>query len=201
MAFFSPTAVKVTTEKGAGGAYLNPSKVADGDTVRFTILSTESVDGYELWFEVPGTKGVSRRVAAEPDATIIEELALEAGGPLSIRDNGQPAISFVTSFWVWNYDDSRVQLCNITQKKLREDLMRYVSDPDWSDLSATDFKLTRTGKGIETRYTLDPAISLRVKDKALAKTIGDAYSTAMKNGYDINALFTPNGNPFGTPTA
>ena len=199
MAFFSPTAVKNTTEKSGAGAYLNPSKIADGATARFTILSTESTDGFELWFETPAGKSAPRRTPEEPDTTIIEELALEVGGPLLYRE-GKPQISFFTAFFCWNYDNSRVELCSITQKKLREDLMRYVTDPDWSDLSATDFKLLRTGKGIDTRYTLDPAISLRTKDKVMAKTISDAYATALKSGYDINALFTPNGNPFGTPT-
>jgi len=196
MAFFSDAAVKATTEK-AGGAYLNPSKIADGSGVRFTILSVESTDGYELWFTDAAGKAVPRRTPEEPDDTIIQELALEVGGPIMVRD-GSRQIKFFTAFFVWNYDNARVELCSITQKKLREDLIRYCSDPDWSDLSATDFKLGRTGAGMDTKYTLDPAISLRTKDKALAKTITTAYTAALDSGHSIDALFTPNGDPFGS---
>ena len=50
-----PTAVKENgfTKSAGGGNYLNPSKVGEGDKLRFTILGDDSLVGYQCWVDGP----------------------------------------------------------------------------------------------------------------------------------------------------
>ena len=51
MAFFTPEfAASIAPKERGAGAYLNPSSIEDGSSVRFAILSESPLTGYEVWF-------------------------------------------------------------------------------------------------------------------------------------------------------
>ena len=62
----------------------------------------------------------------------------------------------VKHFWafpVWNYDASRVQVMELTQKSIMGSIKSYVENKKWGDPTGYDLVVTRTGEGLETEYT------------------------------------------------
>jgi len=57
---------------------------------------------------------------------------------------------------VWNYDEKDVQVWEITQSSIREAIENLSVDPDFGHPVNYDLKVMRTGKDLETRYTVVP---------------------------------------------
>ena len=79
-------------------------------------------------------------------------------------------------FWamkVWNYEKEKLQIREITQASIREQILAYNNDTDWGDPKDYDIVVSKTGKELETKYTvlttssgkqpLDETISEKVK--------------------------------------
>lgn len=193
MAFFNDSfGAAVAPKESTGGGYLNPSKLPDGGSMRFYILSDEPLTGYELWFKKAEGGLTPRRVPQEPDEALIAELAADVGGTLDLRD-GKPACNAFAAFAVWDYETEEIRIFSATQKTILRELNRLTSDPDYADLTEWDCQISRTGKGTDTRYTVDFKPS-RARGP-LAARVKAAWTAAGESGFDLEALFR-NGNPF-----
>jgi hypothetical protein len=196
MPFFSKdfTATLAPKESNGGGGYLNPSSIADGGSARVAILSEQPLEGVEVWFTKNGG-GMTKRVTPEwPDAELLAQLEKQVDGSVAERD-GRPAIKRCCAFFVWNFDDESVQVFSANQKTLIADIERLTSDEDYSDLAQWDLKITRTGKGTDTKYHAAFVPTKRSNTK-VAQQVISAWDDLCKAGADLEALYD-GGNPFG----
>ena len=176
---------------GAGGGYLNPSKIASGSSVRFALLSDEPLEFYELWAEGADGKAKPFRFAQEPSP---DDIALELGDFTRRQNregNGVEPLKFALALPVYNYDASEVQVLNLTQKSIIRELDGISQTDDYDDLTATDFTLGKEGSGLKTEYKLLPV----PRKKGADATIAAAWEEAKSAGFAIERMMT-GGNPF-----
>jgi hypothetical protein len=87
-------------------------------------------------------------------------------------------------FWalpVYDYASKEIKILEITQKSVQTGIEAYVNDADWGDPTGYDLKVVRSGKLLETRYTVSP-----VAPKPLDADIINDYKTLNIN---LDALF------------
>lgn len=81
--------------------------------------------------------------------------------PMSGKVPAEAADTF-KHFWamiVYNTQDNRIQILEITQKTVQAAIKNIVSDEDWGNPvgdKGYDFVVTRSGEGLETEYTVLP---------------------------------------------
>lgn len=196
MPFFSQsfTGTALATKESTGGGYLNPSAIEDGGFARFCILSEEPLEGYEIWFTRYDNKQTKRVVPQEPDAELLAQLENELGATVTERD-GRKAIKPSSSFFVYDYEAAAVKVFSANQKTLLNDIARLTSDEDYADLSQWDLKISRTGRGTDTKYTA-MMVPTKRSDTKIAKAVIQAWDEACRAGADLTALYD-GGNPFG----
>ncbi|MFZ9960322.1 MAG: hypothetical protein ACO3GP_08010 [Candidatus Limnocylindrus sp.] len=194
MPFFSEKfAATVAPKESAGNRYLNPSSIEDGGSARFAILSEEPLEGWEVWF-TKAAGGMTKRITPEePDDQLLAELEEEVCGSVTERD-GRKAIKFCAAFFVYDYEDETVKIFSANQKSLLSDINRNVSDPDYADLSQWDMKVTRTGKGTDTKYAA-MMVPTRRSNTKVAKAVIEAWDEVCEAGADLAALYD-GGDPF-----
>lgn len=138
----------------------NYFKLQKGEN-RFRILGP-AITGWEYWTK--DSKPVRSKEAWE-----------EVPENAKRNDNG----GFQKHFWafpVWNYDASKVQIMELTQKSIQGAIQAYVENKKWGDPTGYDLVVTRVGDGLETEYT----------------TIAEPHSEAPKadaSKIDLQALF------------
>lgn len=109
---------------------------------RFRILSNPIV-GFEYWQEDNMGGKIPIRVKTEDQINM---------------DNIQDPNS-IKHFWamvVWNYNEERIQILEITQKSIQKSITALSSDPDWGSPINFDIVVTKTGEKLETKYEVQP---------------------------------------------
>lgn len=196
MPFFSKdfTATALAPKESSGGGYLNPSSISDGDSVRFCILSEAPLEGVEIWF-TKNDGGMTKRITPQyPDAELLAQLEKQVGGTVTERD-GRKAIKPCSAFFVYDYEAEAVKVFSANQKTLLAEIERLTSDEDYADLPQWDMKITRRGKGTDTKYSVDMVPTKRSNTK-VAQTVINAWDEVCSAGADLEALYE-GGNPFG----
>ena len=105
---------------------------------KIRVLSSAIV-GYEGWSEVDGKKTPIRyKVGSEP-----------ATDPLG------KAPKYFWAFVVWNYEQERHQIMEVTQKSIRSGINAFVGNEAWGNPKGYDMVITRTGMKLEdTEYAV-----------------------------------------------
>lgn len=191
MGFLSKQASATVSSSGTGGGYLQVSKLADGGSVRFALLSDEPLEFYECWGSSPEGQSKPFRFDYEPTP---EDVAAEMGDFEPREGRGGPGtidIKFAIAVPVYNFDTGNVQVLSLTQKSIIKELDSISSLEDYEDLLAWDFNLSKKGSGLTTEYTLRPL----PRKKGAQEHIDAAWIEAKSNGFDISRLLT-GGNPF-----
>ena len=174
-----------------GGAYLSPSKIAAGSSVRFALLSDEPLEFYEVWAEGPDGKAKPFRFASEPSP---DDLTL-AFGEFTRRMNrdgtGVEPIKFALALPVYNFEAAQVQILQLGQKSIIRELDAISQMPDYDDLTAIDFILGKEGAGLNTEYKVTPV----PRKKGADKDITAAWEDSRAAGFDISRLLE-GGDPF-----
>lgn len=137
---------------------------------RFRVLSS-AVVGYEWWVE-------SQDGARKPSRVKTWDEAVAQG------------IEPLKPFWafiVWNYQSKAIEILEITQKGLMTSVKALIDDEEWGTPKNYDLTVSRTGKGMETKYAITPSPA-----KVIDQTIADAYAEVK---VDLNKLFE-GGDPF-----
>lgn len=136
------------------GNYMRFEKGAN----KFRILD-KAVIGYEGWkTQEDGSKKPVRKRQGE--AINVDEVDKE------------DEIKHFWAFPVYNYQEEKVQILEITQKGIMKEIRALERSKDWGSPLEYDITVTRTGDKLETRYTvqpsppkkLDPAITKYYKD-------------------------------------
>jgi hypothetical protein len=135
----------------------------------FRVLSSAIV-GYESWVEEDGKR---------------KPLRWKMGVSIPV-EQGENAKHF-WAFNVWNFDEKKVQILEITQKGIMKAIKALTSNEKWGDPKTYNIVVTRTGEGMETEYQVQPE-----PKEELDKGIQQFYKDLKIN---LEALFKGE-NPF-----
>jgi hypothetical protein len=191
MGFLSKNASATVSSTGTGGGYLQVSKLPDGGSVRFALLSDEPLEFYETWGTSSDGKSKPFRFSYEPT---YEDVVAEMGDFEPREGRGGPGtadIKFAIAVPVYSFDAGTVQVLSLTQKSILKELDQISQMEDYAELLAWDFQLSKKGSGLLTEYTLRPV----PRKKGAQEHIDAAWLEAKSNGFDLGRLLT-GGNPF-----
>lgn len=163
--------------------YISPSKLEEKKPHRFRIFGS-AITGFECWCE-EGKKSKPKRYPMKPEES-------DLPSTVKMDDSGRPQLKRFLATLVWDYQNEDFRILQITQKSIIGDLNKYVKDPDYGDPQGYDIKLTRTGSGIDTEYSV-----VASPPKDMPKAIQQAYEEFY---CDLNALFAGE-DPFKDPSA
>ena len=160
----------------------NYMKFLEGDN-KFRILGSfkegTTIRGVVYWTTVDG-KRMPKRL---PVGAIVpvEELELNKFGEVD-----RPR--FFWAFPVWNYQEKKVQILEVTQTSVLNFIKKQIDNPKWGDPREYDFTVTRDDSSGKTVYTMtnDPKEEI---DPAILKQYG---ATRL----NMKALFSGD-DPFG----
>jgi hypothetical protein len=107
--------------------------------------------------------------------------------PMDFEDKPKQFLAML----VWNYEEKKIQILELTQVGLRKELITLAKDEDWGDPRSYDLKIVRSGEKFDTTYAMTPSPH---------KKRGEEINTAVKQ-MDVNleALFD-GGDPFAPKT-
>jgi hypothetical protein len=190
MAFLSKQASAAVSSTGAGGGYLQLSKLPDGGSVRFAMLSDEPLEFYECWGSCDGASKPFR-FDYEPTP---EDITSEMGDFEPREGRGGPGtidVKFAIAVPIFSFDTGKVQVLQITQKSILKELDAISQMEDYSNLLEWDMIISKKGSGLTTEYTVRPA----PRKKGSQEHVDAAWIEAKESGFDIQRLLT-GGNPF-----
>jgi len=104
----------------------------------------------------------------------------------NIFDQGR--LNHFWAFIVWNVEDERIQIMEITQKTIQQAIKALIDNKKWGDPKNYDITITRVGEKLDTEYTVMPNPHTEISDAILAQM---EYKEI-----DIEKLFTGE-DPFG----
>ena len=166
---FLPDNYEIPQESG------NYYKFVEGQN-RFRILGSPII-GHEYWIEEDGKRKPVRKRMDE-----------------KINIMEVPHEDQVKHFWalpVWNYDEEKVQILEITQKTIQKSIKSLSRDEDWGSPVNYDLVITRTGEKLETEYQVQPKPAKEL-DPEIQEKFKDTY-------LNLDALFS-GGDPFKEET-
>lgn len=150
----------------SGGRFINPSKI-DGE-IRLRCMGPAK-KGWEGWT----TDNKPVRWPLRP-AELPENIRK--------REDGKDPLKNFMALLVWDYESSTFKVLQMTQKTLIADFTGYALDKEnWGSYVDWDFKIGRTGEGLNTKYSFNPMLP-----KAAPKQAVEEYKTLV---FDINKLF------------
>ena len=190
MGFLSKQASATVSSTGSGGGYLQVSKLPDGGSVRFALLSDEPLEFYETW----GSDGQASKPFRFDHEPTPEQIQLEMGDFEPREGRGGPGsadVKFAVAVPVYNYDSGSVQVFSVTQKSIMKELDSISQMEDFENMLEIDFQLSKKGSGLLTEYTLRPV----PRKKGAQEHIDAAWLEVKSEGFDISRLLT-GGNPF-----
>jgi hypothetical protein len=190
MAFLSKTA-SATVNATAGGNYLSPSKLSDGGSVRFALLTDTPLEFHESWGTASDGSSKPFRFDFEPT---YEDVIAEMGTYAPREGRGGPGtadVKFCIAIPVFNYEAGAVQVLSISQKSILRELDSISQEEDYANLTEWDFTLSKKGSGLTTEYKLRPA----PRKKGSDATITAAWEEVKAAGFSLDRLLTGS-NPF-----
>lgn len=100
---------------------------------------------------------------------------------VDLNNNGKPNINYFWAMAVWNYQDKKIQVLELTQKTVMGALYELEQNVDWGDLKGYDIEITKKKEGDKTKYYV-----LGIPPKPLTDEITKAYEDS---DVDLSALF------------
>jgi hypothetical protein len=190
MAFLSKTASAAVSSNATGGGYLSLSKLPDGGSVRFALLTDEPLEFYECWGSANGTNKPFR-FDFEPT---FEDVTAEMGEFEPREGRGGPGtadVKFAIAVPIYSYDSGKVQVLQITQKSILKEIDQISQVEEYTNLLEWDMTISKKGSGLLTEYTVRPL----PRKKGSQEHIDSAWIEAKSEGFDISRLLT-GANPF-----
>lgn len=170
------TVDEISKESGNSGRYINPSKLTGEKRLRF--MGT-GITGFSSWT----TDKKPIRWETKPEE-LPSNLAPDFTGKISVK-------RFIAGL-VYDYEDGDFKILEMTQKRLMDQLFKFIKDEDYGQPNDYDIKISKSGEGKDTQYTLVAA-----PPKPVSKEVAAAYENVTCN---IAALFDGD-DPFAEPKA
>ena len=157
--------------------YLN--KFEDGAT-KIRVLS-DFIIGWTYWVPNPEKQGTNKpvRVKEMPNEVPEEAVADKYG-------------NFIKHFWcavVYNYNEKKIQIMEITQKSIQDPIYDLEMDEDFGDVKQYDIKIVREKEGERVTYSVKA-----LPPKELTVEVANAYAEKKIN---LGALYSSE-DPFNT---
>src|SRR3990167_11510786 len=169
VASFLPRDYKAPAQKSN---YLN--KFPMGET-KFRIL-TSPVFGYVGW----------------KDKKPIRTTSLEDFKGIKLDTSMYDPVGVPKYFWamaIWDYNESCVRILELTKLSIIDVITKLSQDKDWGNPLEYDLKVTRSGEGKKTEYSVSPLPHKNVPS--------EASKALEKTPVDLQALFR-NEDPFAS---
>lgn len=116
----------------------NYMRLKDGENT-FRVLSS-AIIGWEYWNNDKKPVRSKERPTEIPDDIRVEK-------------DGSYNIKHFWAFVVWNYEDKKVQILEITQSSIQNAIKSsLVGNKRWGDPKKYDITITRSGTGFDTEY-------------------------------------------------
>lgn len=147
----------------------------------FRALSSPIV-GMEYWITDPENK--KKRIPVRKHMGEIIPIDVLEENP---KSGNLDAPKHFWAFVVYNYQDKRVQILEITQKGIQKAILALTKSKGWGSPKDYDICVTREGEGLETEYQVMPQPKSKL-DEGILRLYKD-----MK--IDLDQLFT-GGDPF-----
>lgn len=167
---------EISKESSSSGRYINPSKLTGEKRLRFM---GRGITGFGSW--TIDKKPI--RWESKP-SELPSNLAPDFTGKISVK-------RFIAGV-VYDYEDGDFKILEITQRRLMDQLFKFIKDSDYGDPSGYDIKISKSGEGKDTEYSLVAA-----PPKSVTKEIATAYEDLTCN---LNALFDGE-DPWAEPSA
>jgi len=169
----------------SGGTGANYMKFIVGEN-KLRILASPII-GWEWWVDKEGNPRIKDAKPQKGDKPV--RVAKDSGNDIP-ADAGDT----IREFWalpVYNYQEKKVQVLELTQKRIMRTVHSLAKDKEWGSPLGYDLLILRTGEGLDTDYDTLPQ-----PPKELAKEVQEAWEKVEAKGFDLNRLFE-NGDPFG----
>ena len=101
--------------------------------------------------------------------------------PVTIVDEEGRGVKHFWAMIVWDYQDKKVKILEITQKGIQRAIQALEKSKGWGDPKNFDISVTKTGQKMETEYSVMP-----VPPKPLASEIRAAFN---KTSIELEALY------------
>ena len=150
----------------------NYLKLEEGQN-KFRIVS-DAVIGYEYWTDANKPVRLKEHPTTKPT-------------DIRVKDDGSYEVKHFWAFIVLDRKDAKVKILEITQASIMRNIEELFLNEEWGDPKQYDLNISRTGSGMETRYTVQPSPT-----KELTK---EEKSLVARMEIDLNALFEGE-NPF-----
>lgn len=162
--------------KSEGGNYL---KLQDGkNSIR--ILS-DVITGYLYWSE----DNKPQRLRDRPESTPKD---------LRINDDGKP--DRVRHFWACvAWESGTLKIWEITQASIQDAIAALAGDPQWGHPRGYQLSITRSGKGLNTEYSVVPSPPSSTPDEAIAAW--KSRDIDLEELYRSGDPFNPSNPPLG----
>lgn len=142
------------------------AKLAEGKN-KFRVLS-DAIVGWEGWKNKKPFRHEGQVCRIKPE-------------DVDLNQSGYPNINYFWAMVVWNYNDNKIQVLEITQKTIMGALQNLEETPEWGDLKNYDIQITRSKVGDKTTYTV-----AGIPPKPVSSDILTAYE---KSEVDLKKLF------------
>lgn len=152
---------------------------------KFRILGS-AISGFTAW----SADNRPSRFRSEKDIPADFNWRLQEKGPHAGKRELPKA------FWAfpcWDYETSEVKVWEVSQAGIRESIGGYARN--WGSPVGYDLTVERSGKGLETKYTVVPSEKSPVPADA-----AKAWNECVAAGFDLERLFD-GGDPFSAPAA
>ena len=169
---------EIKSNADSGGAYMKLQPGAN----QFRIVGSGDDGGF-----IQGMLGWSENAEGKRQP---HRWKIGADAPMSFEDKPRAFYAFV----VYNYNESKVQILEMTQAKLQAELLQLANDEDWGDCRKYDISVVRNGEGLDTTYAMNPKPIKKMDDdlRAIAKAeLKRINLPALFKGEDPFAEFTP----------
>lgn len=70
----------------------------------------------------------------------------------------KPKINDFMAVYVFDHEDNKVKVAQFNQVGIKKTIISYANDEDWGHPSNYDFKVSKSGEGLLTKYTITPSI-------------------------------------------
>ncbi len=196
MGWLSATASKTVNSSGSTGGYLSASKLGDGESMRFAIVSENPLEYHTCWGENAEGQKKPFRFTQEPSPSDIEAELGDFKQRMNYEGTALEKPKFAVSCFVFDYQSETIKVLEIGQKGLNKELDSLSMSEDYANLQDWDFTISRTGMKLNTEYRLVPG----PRRKGFDDKIKAAWDEAQKKGYDLNKLLIGE-SPFGESNA
>lgn len=95
---------------------------------------------------------------------------------VDVNQNGKPAINYFWVAVVWNYQEKKIQVLEITQKTIMGALYDLEGNTDWGDLRSYDVQINKKKEGDKTSYS-----TFGIPPKPVSNEIEMAYKESNVN--------------------